>query len=355
MSLIGKLTDAPPSSRATQAHATGLTVFVDALLRVLGEAAPESDPPTTAAFRATLKDVRGRIANATQSQHVSAAAAVCVAACEQYLRTSRRFHTQREIELLDMIELLRDAMRTMGGGASEFGAEVLSSSGRLRTLLRVDDLRDLKRRISDEVVTLQRAAEARQDADRKFAERLGRRVEALQASLIKVEREASCDPLTGIANRRGFDRTLPTLIAAARASGTTLSLVMLDLDHFKKINDSYGHVVGDRVLLCAADSLVNGVRKADFVARRGGDEFAVVLVGASLDQATKYLDTLIRRVASQEYEYQTDPRKTLRFTMSCGIAELAPGETEAMLIERADLALRDAKRKGQSLVAALFR
>ena len=352
MSLIGKLTEAPPSSRATQALITGLTVFIDALLRVLGDAAPESDPPETTAFRSTLKDVRGQIAKATQSQHVSAAAATCVAACEHYLLASRRFHTHREAELLDVVELLRDATRAMAGGASEFSAHVLSTSDRLRTLLHLDDIRELKRRVSDEVVTLRRTAEARQEADHKMAARLARRVEALQTSLVKVEREASSDPLTGIANRRGFDRTLPKLTAAARTSGAPLTLVMLDLDDFKEINDNYGHVVGDRVLLCAADSLLTGVRKTDFVARRGGDEFAVVLVGANLEQATKCFETLLGRIASQEYEYQRDPRKTLRFTVSCGVAELSPEDTDAALIERTDLALRDAKRKGQSLVAA---
>jgi len=338
--------------RAPQAVATALTVFTDSLLRVFAEAAPEAEPQATAAFRSTLKDVREQIGDATHSQQISAAAATGVAACEQYFQKSRRYLARREVEFLELIAILRDATKIMIGGSSDFNAQILSSSERFGTLVDLDDVRELKRRVSDEVTTLRHAAEVKQEADQRMAERLSKRVEVLQLSLIKVEREAACDPLTRVANRGSFDRTLPSMVAAARESGAALTLAIIDLDDFKNVNDTYGHLVGDRVLKCAADALVRGVRKTDFVARYGGEEFAVVLAGANLSQAINRFDALLKQIASRDYEYQTEPElKTLRFTASCGLAELTPEDAEASLIARADEALYDAKRKGKNRTA----
>jgi len=213
-------------------------------------------------------------------------------------------------------------------------------------------VRELKRKVSDEIAALRQTAEARQEADQQMAERLTKRVEVLQSTLTKVEREAASDPLTRVANRGSFDRAVTRLIAQAREAGTTLSLAMLDLDDFKKINDTYGHLVGDRVLRCAADLLVSGVRKTDFVARYGGEEFVVALVGANLSQATRRFDTVLKEIASRDYEYEHEPaRRTLRFTASCGLAELTAEDTEATLIARADEALYEAKRRGKNRTA----
>src|SRR5262249_15618334 len=152
--------------------------------------------------------------------------------------------------------------------------------------------------------------------------------------------------LTRIANRGSFDRTLRRMVSSARRSSTPLSLAMIDIDNFKNINDTHGHPVGDRVLLCAAMSLRKEIRQTDLIARYGGEEFAILLYGAKAAQAEARLTQLLAQIADNSYDYEADGNKgTVRFTVSCGVTELAPGDDDAELVKRADEALYEAKHK----------
>ncbi len=215
----------------------------------------------------------------------------------------------------------------------------------------VGELRELKRLISVEMSTLRRKAEMRQLADQELSADLTRRIASLELSLERAEQEASIDPLTQVANRGSIERTLPRLIEEARRANRPLSLAMVDLDHFKRINDTFGHLVGDRVLLFTAQMLLKGVRESDFVARYGGEEFVVALPGANLAQSVTRLDALVRQIADDAYQYTADSEaRTLRFTVSCGVAELIPDDTMTSLVARADEALLEAKRRGRNRV-----
>jgi len=321
------------------------------MLQVLADVTPESEPAVMAVFRANVEQTRARLNATVTPEEIGALAMTCVNACEHYLEHSRHYHLGRETELLDLIAFLRGASKALIGGASDFNAQVLASSDRLSTLEHLGDLRELKRCVAAEVTTLKTAADLRQQADQQLAVTLARRIETLEHSLVKAEHEAATDPLTQIANRGTFERVLPRLIEEARRLDRPLSLAMMDLDEFKPINDSLGHVVGDRVLLFTAQALTKGVRQTDVVARHGGDEFVVVLPGANLAQAVKRFETVVNQIAGQEYEYSKAPdRHMLRFTVSCGVAELKPEDTPLSLVARADEALLEAKRKGRNRV-----
>ena len=165
--------------------------------------------------------------------------------------------------------------------------------------------------------------------------------------------EASIDPLTKIANRGAFDQVFARMIDHARMTKQPLSMALIDLDRFKAINDTHGHPIGDRVLLCAANWLSRGLRHSDFIARYGGEEFAVLFRDTRLADVESRLNQVLGEIARQSYEYEQDGgTKVVRFTASAGAAEWSPGETTHDLVRRADEALYDAKRNGRNRVVA---
>jgi diguanylate cyclase (GGDEF)-like protein len=291
------------------------------------------------------------LAQATSAKDLAKEADACTKTCEQYFRRSLSYYTDREAEFTEMIALLREATALMAGDASAFNAQVLSSSERFGALVQLDDIRVLKKQIATQVASLKKAVHDKQKRDEEVYSSLNRRVEALQNRLVRAEEEASLDPLTRVANRGMFDRTLRRMIANARRAGVPLSIAMVDIDNFKTINDTHGHPVGDRVLLCAAMALGRAIRHTDFLARYGGEEFAILLHDAKASNAEGRLSALVAKIAEQSYEYDADGNKgSVRFTVSCGLTELAAGDEDADLIRRADEALYEAKRQGKNRV-----
>jgi diguanylate cyclase len=334
---------------------TDLRRFVDNLLTVLASVAPDADTRETDAFQARIAEHRRLLAAAHTSREFATEADACTKTCEHYFRRSLAYHTDREAELTELIMLLREATTVMAGESSSFTAQVLASTERFSALVRLDDIRVVRKQIATQVATLKRAVQDKQERDEQTFSKLNRRVEMLQNRLVIAEEEASLDPLTRVANRGTFDRSLRRMIAVARRANVPLTLAMVDVDNFKSINDTHGHQVGDRVLLCAAMWLGKEIRQSDFIARYGGEEFAVVLHNAKAAQAQKRLTHVLAQIANNSYEYETDGRKgTVRFTVSCGLTELASGDEDTDFVRRADEALYDAKRHGKNRVVLKY-
>jgi diguanylate cyclase (GGDEF)-like protein len=320
------------------------------LLRLISDAGRDGESKDTAALRARLSQHREVLGQVLHPQEERQEGAECVTTCEEFLRRVHLDARARETELTDLVTLLRDATAKMIGESSDFHAEILSSADRFKTMAGLEDLRDLKRQLSDEISSLERAVETKKLRDREAMANLSKRVEVLQLDLGLAEERAALDPLTKLANRGGFDRALDRMMKSARASRTPLSLAMLDIDHFKKVNDTFGHQVGDRVLLCMADWLRGSIRQDDVVARYGGEEFAVIL-GIDLRQAEERFTKVLESVAGRSYDYEENgTTKSIRFTVSCGLTQLTDGDSAEDFIGRADQALYDAKNKGRNRV-----
>lgn len=167
-----------------------------------------------------------------------------------------------------------------------------------------------------------------------------------QSRLVEMKTaEARTDALTGLANRRAFDDKVAACFVEFQRSRRPFSLILSDIDHFKKFNDTHGHQTGDEVLRGTARVLRETARESDFVARYGGEELAIVLPGTKADEAVRALERTRQAVDSARFR---SPTSELKVTMSFGIAELLPGEDVPTLIRRADAALYAAKQTGRN-------
>jgi len=188
------------------------------------------------------------------------------------------------------------------------------------------------------------------EANSTMQEQLGKAEEKLQEQSRLVEEHAAVartDALTGLANRRAFDDEITRRFAEFQRQGPGFSIVMLDVDHFKDFNDSYGHQAGDEVLRNMGKVLYEGARKMDLVARYGGEEFALILPGAAARDAKNRAEQIRRAIDHSQVHYA---ETALHVTASLGVAELMPGEEAEAAIQRADAALYASKEAGRNCV-----
>jgi len=155
---------------------------------------------------------------------------------------------------------------------------------------------------------------------------------------------AERDPLTGLYNRNKLEQRLPNILAIAERLKTPISFIILDIDHFKKVNDRYGHAVGDRILIHLANVLRRNVRESDMVFRWGGEEFLVLAIGAPMTGATVLAEHLRTMIESENFD------TVGHITASFGIAETSYMGPKDNWFERVDAALYKAKETGRNRV-----
>jgi two-component system, cell cycle response regulator len=180
----------------------------------------------------------------------------------------------------------------------------------------------------------------------------GERILALEAELVAsreaMRREATYDQLTGLLNRGATVAALEREVARAKRGDSALSVLLMDIDSFKAINDTYGHDAGDEILRVAAERMRTTVRGYDFVGRYGGDEFIVVLPGCLLKTATAVAERMRAAIADAPFRVQGIERSA---SISIGVVEFQPAHTSGTLITEADKSLYQAKRLGRNRVA----
>ncbi|MDE1932394.1 GGDEF domain-containing protein [Bradyrhizobium sp.] len=173
-------------------------------------------------------------------------------------------------------------------------------------------------------------------------------LDQIKDSLKEAEQHSNTDALTGLANRRALEAFLRAAQITAMEAGTPLSILMLDVDHFKQFNDGYGHQVGDQVLRLVAKVLQENVRDCDLAARFGGEELMAILPGAAIDAGIEVAERVRRRIADARLTRRTTGEEISSVTVSMGVAQFRMGETADGLIARCDKALYQAKRKGRN-------
>lgn len=171
----------------------------------------------------------------------------------------------------------------------------------------------------------------------------------LRAQVDRLTRDSRTDALTGVANRRAFDEAMKRMTGEVNENGGELCLILADIDHFKRFNDTHGHLIGDRVLHFVAQEMEQCVKGRDMLARYGGEEFAVLLPNTPLEGAL-LLGESIRAIIEAQHVEDEKGEPLERITISLGIARFAAGETAASFIDRADDCLYASKENGRNRV-----
>ncbi len=198
---------------------------------------------------------------------------------------------------------------------------------------------------------LLQAVEKMKDSTNDYQQQLNEAQKKLREQeqiLEKLSRDANTDFLTQVNNRASFDKRLNEEFNRFKRYGQKFSIIMLDLDHFKEINDTYGHIAGDRVLRAIASLLNDEKRVSDFLARYGGEEFVLILPGIDSNSAVNVADKLRIKVENTTFRYEN---YSIHLSLSAGVTEILPEDQTPMdVVKRVDDATYEAKNKGRNQV-----
>ena len=249
---------------------------------------------------------------------------------------------QIDASVKEVSQFLTDA----ADGTENFKSTLETSLDQIRVAGNADELKSVVGALqigTNEMLIRSRALEERLKSTTS-------EIDTLRRNLEEVRREAMTDALTGIANRKYFDIHLRTSVLHAMENGTPLSLVLVDIDHFKTFNDNYGHQTGDDVLRLVAHTLASNIKGRDTAARYGGEEFGVILPDTVLETGRILAEKIRTGIAGKRFRKKQTGEELSSITISLGIAQYRPGEALVDFIQRADDGLYQAKRTGRNKV-----
>ena len=241
--------------------------------------------------------------------------------------------------VLEAVETIRAMMESSGNFDVSIGdfTEKIQAAETIQEILKVKDYLVIEmQKVREHSHTLHDELEKHRTA-----------TETLSKKLEESEARALVDALTNVLNRNAYNLKIGELVHEYKRYKEEWALLVLDIDHFKKFNDTYGHKTGDKVLKSVAATVSNSIRVSDHIFRYGGEEFVVILSRIN-KETTKTLSEKIRREV--ERDYFVDGDNELKVTMSIGAAIITPEDTEASLFERADKALYQAKQNGRNQI-----
>jgi diguanylate cyclase len=267
----------------------------------------------------------------------------------------RRFCAEQdESELRKIREDLQQVLLTilkevteLTGQTEEYGRFVSNSVNMLSEDASVQEIREVIGEIIDKTKTLGRFGKSIRRRLKETTEAL----ETLKKDFEQAKTEATVDFLTGVANRKLFEETLAELTDEATLNANPLSLLMIDIDWFKKFNDEYGHLIGDQVLKFVARKIKEMVKGRDLLARFGGEEFVVILPQTPLEGARIVAESIRDFFSKASLKMTTTSKNIGSITVSIGVASYRPGESPEALIHRSDRALYAAKQTGRNRIA----
>ncbi|MFH1157315.1 MAG: GGDEF domain-containing protein [Pseudomonadota bacterium] len=276
--------------------------------------------------------------------------AVCHRFYQRYLSEAAKNDALKAIS-----DRVQQAVAELGGmlkSAKSVTSEYGDALGEVsRKMEDAETIEDLSRVVSSIVEDTKMMVQKNHDLEFQLTNS-STQVAELRKNLDNVKKEAMTDGLTGLANRKAFDKQIRDWVEEASVSGVTLCLMMLDIDRFKQFNDTYGHQTGDQVLRLVARTLTDGVKGRDMAARFGGEEFAIILPDTPLAGALRVAETLRKSVEGKEVINKTSNENLGQITLSAGVAQYVRGESVTDFIGRSDAALYDAKKGGRNQVRA---
>jgi diguanylate cyclase len=270
-----------------------------------------------------------------------------------FIASQNAYIQDREHELRDIIDLLTKAMANLDVENREFYQRVHDRSEKMEQITRLDDIKKMRSALQHEVAQMREIVDQKKDQDRRQVQLLSGQVVSLRQELEKATAKSLHDGLTGIYNRQAFDEALVEKIEHCHIMKENFSLLLLDLDDFKAINDTHGHLMGDRVLAAFAQKCRQAIRGDDFLARYGGEEFAIILAGANIRNAHSKARQICNSVSTARYAISDSHNEQyLSMTVSIGVSAFKKDDTVESLIGRTDKALYKAKSCGKNCAVA---
>lgn len=241
-----------------------------------------------------------------------------------------------------------DAIDKATAGTNQYSETLDAFSGELDRSASLENIRASVTKVMNETILIVKQNE-------RLTTQLGaatQQLTELRYNFDQAHRELQIDPLTEVGNRKFFDRQLSYVTAEARDNDSALAILVIDIDHFKKFNDTYGHLVGDQVLRLVARTMVENLKGRDIIARYGGEEFVILLPQTRLDDAKKVGDHLRSCLSTKRVRKRNSNETLGTVTVSIGAAAYCPGEELDEFVARADSALYKAKDAGRNQVVS---
>jgi len=252
-------------------------------------------------------------------------------------------------ELQRMMSGIQESASRTGNQADSFGTELKG----LSTALVSADTESLSGVVQTVVVSTAQMIESTRELEKEV--RVSQQeISRLKSELMRTRDDSLKDSLTGVLNRKGFDHKLSEMLAEPVAEGSSHALVMLDIDHFKTVNDTHGHVMGDRVLQALGEVLrmLLSTHAGCSVARYGGEEFAILMPNTELTQALSLAEKLRAQTQAMKIRDRRTKAVVLTVTISVGVALMQAGDDATALVARADGALYQSKQNGRNRITA---
>jgi len=253
----------------------------------------QDDPDEHLDLSEAVRQCRREIADATDTDQISALVEKCFALCRAAMGRARARAGAHRVQLTAMVAFIRATLANLTG--ESLSTELMATTRRLDALAKLDDISEVKAGLEAEIEAVTQVVTARQRALEEQVDSLQQQLSDAEAELAAAQEDAARDELTGVANRRQFERVLDR---GMQAAAQQIVVGLIDLDDFKSINDTHGHQVGDSLLVAVADALRNALEAPDVVARLGGDEFAVIMYGVTLRRAEYCVRTMVNAVAA---------------------------------------------------------
>lgn len=347
---MGQASKASPESTDSNARASFLVSAVRALLVSIKQLLSLSTSPAGDDCVKSVEQLNELVGDPQRPvEQLQKALVACRHAVAGQAHAEKSQRQEREAEYRKIIAYLARNLGALAGDLQGGLTGLDSCASRLEQAKEIQEIAALRQVLAEQVDVLKsNVAQQRQQQSLAFSS-MNEQLAVLTASLGRTEKEALTDPLTGAGNRRGLERALQARADRANSGDGCFAVLLWDVDNFKKLNDTYGHQVGDGVLRALAKQCYKMIRGGDYLGRYGGEEFVIVLDDVSLGLAEKRAWEVVRSVAAMEVMFgsPSSPQR-LRCTISMGIADFKPGESIETLLARADKALYAAKAAGKN-------
>jgi len=264
---------------------------------------------------------------------------------ERYIADNQtRILKRIRAELFRILEKILSHVSNTGGQFAYFENILSSYANKLKADNDIETVQNIVDGILSETETMIQSGENLQ----KRLASTTQEVELLRKNLNTIKEQASTDPLTGLKNRRYFSTAFKEKAKESTEKDQSLCLIIADIDHFKQINDSYGHLVGDKVLKLSADMIKDCIKGKDLIARYGGDEFVIILPDTPLGGAIALAENICSYFKTKNWRRKDTGEFLGNIHMSLGVAQFRPGESLESLLERSDRALYRSKSSGRA-------